>query len=119
MNNLRKIHLTRLTSYKRLLERAQASSAAQAYALQAELSILKGQAQSNNHSQAPVDASEVCICGGRKAKGYWSGYADHLNEDDEGLGLASVFRGDGRDGFDEKEVKRAIRGLKREARMKL
>ncbi|KAN0082548.1 hypothetical protein V8E55_008343 [Tylopilus felleus] len=48
LNNLRKIHLTRLTSYKHLLELAQASSAAQAHALQAELSILKGQMESNN-----------------------------------------------------------------------
>lgn len=118
MNNLRKIHLARLTSYKRLLERAQASSAAQAYALQAELSILKGQIQSNRHSQGPVDASEICVCGGRKAKGYWSGYAEHLDED-EGVGLASALRGDWRGEFDEKEVKRAVRGLKREARMKL
>ena len=118
MSDLRKVHLTRLTSYKRLLERAQASSAAQAYALQAELSILKGQAQSNGPSQVSVDAGEICVCGGRKAKGYWSGYAEHLNED-EGVGLASALRGDGRGGFDEKEVKRAIRGLKREARMKL
>ncbi|KAF8552802.1 hypothetical protein OG21DRAFT_1415436 [Imleria badia] len=119
MNNLRKIHLNRLTSYKRLLERAQASSAAQAYALQAELSILKRQIQSNNQSQAPVDVGEICICGGRKAKGYWSGYAEHLIEDEEEVGLASALRGDGRGGFDEKDVKRAIRGLKREARMKL
>ncbi|KAH0828736.1 hypothetical protein J3R83DRAFT_3157 [Lanmaoa asiatica] len=117
LNNLRKIHLTRLTSYKRLLERAQASSAAQAYALQAELSILKGQIQSNNQSQVPVNATDICVCGGRKAKGYWSGYAEHLIEDE--VGLASALRGDGRGGFDEKEVKRAVRGLKREARMKL
>ncbi|KAG8221468.1 hypothetical protein J3R82DRAFT_1675 [Butyriboletus roseoflavus] len=115
INNLRKIHLTRLTSYKRLLERAQASSAAQAYALQAELSILKRQIHSNNPSQVPVDADEICVCGGRKAKGYWSGYAEHLDED-EGIELASALRGDGSGGFDEKEVKRAVRGLKREAR---
>ena len=119
MNNLRKIHLTRLTSYKRLLERAQASSAAQAYALQAELSILKGQIRSGNQSQAPIHDNEICVCGGRKAKGYWSAYAEHLNEDEDGFGLTSALRGDGRGAFDEKEVKRAVRGLKREARMKL
>lgn len=73
----------------------------------------------NNQSQVPVGGGEICVCGGRKAKGYWSGYADHLDEDDEGMGLASALRGDGRGGFHEKEVKRVIRGLKREARMKL
>jgi pyrimidine and pyridine-specific 5'-nucleotidase len=119
LNNLRKIHLTRLTSYRRLLERAQASSAAQAYALQAELSILKGQSQLNNQSHAPVNGGEICVCGGRKAMGYWSAYAEHLYDDDAEVGLAGALRGDGRGGFDEKEVKRAVRGLKREARMKL
>lgn len=119
MNNLRKIHLTRLTSYKRLLERAQASSAAQAYALQAELSILKEHIQSNNLSHAPVSGSEICVCGGRKAKGYWSAYAESLGEDEEEVGLGSALRGDGKGGFDEKEVKRVIKRLNREARMKL
>lgn len=75
--------------------------------------------QSNNQSQVQVGGSEICVCGGRKAKGYWSGYAEHLIEDDEGAGLASALRGDGKGGFNEKDVKRAIRGLKREARTKL
>jgi pyrimidine and pyridine-specific 5'-nucleotidase len=51
--------------------------------------------------------------------GYWSAYAEHLYDDDAEVGLAGALRGDGRGGFDEKEVKRAVRGLKREARMKL
>ena len=75
--------------------------------------------RSGNQPQAAVDGGEICVCGGRKAKGYWSGYAEHVNEDEEGVGLASALRGDGRGGFDEKEVKRAVRGLKREARTKL
>ena len=75
--------------------------------------------RSGNQPQAPVGGGEICVCGGRKAKGYWSGYAEHVNEDEEGVGLASALGGDGRGGFDEKEVKRAVRGLKREARTKL
>ena len=75
--------------------------------------------QSGNQSRVPVAGGEICVCGGRKAKGYWSAYAEHLNEDEEEVGLASALRGDGKGWFDEKEVKRVIRGLKREARMKL
>ncbi|KAF9233768.1 hypothetical protein BU15DRAFT_90225 [Melanogaster broomeanus] len=119
LKTLRTLHLSRLTSYKRLLERAQGSSAAQAYALQAELSILKRQLQSGSQAQAPSDGGEICVCGGRKAKGYWAGYRGDLNEDEDELGLTGALRGDGKGGFDENEVKRAVRGLKREARMRL
>ncbi|KAN0082556.1 hypothetical protein V8E55_008351, partial [Tylopilus felleus] len=101
LDNLRKIHVTRLTSYKRLLEPAQVSSAAQTHALQAELS--------SRDKRTPVDGGEICVRGGRKAKEYWSEYAEYVNEDEEGVGLASASCGDGRAGFDEKEVKnRAI-----------
>ncbi|KIJ62311.1 hypothetical protein HYDPIDRAFT_94912 [Hydnomerulius pinastri MD-312] len=119
LSTLRTLHLSRLTSYKRLLERAQASSAAQAYALQAEVSILKSQLQNGGgRSIAPPDGGEICICGGRKIKGYWGGYGEDVDGGEE-AGLAGALRGDGKGGFDEKEVKRAVRGLKREARMRL
>lgn len=118
VNNLRTLHLSRLTSYRRLLERAQASSAAQAYALQAELSILKERLQSGNHTRSEQDLGEICICGGRKVKGYWGGYDNHLAEED-GIGLAGALKGDGKGAFDEKEVRRAVRKLGREARMRL
>ncbi|KAI6040715.1 hypothetical protein EDC04DRAFT_3110694 [Pisolithus marmoratus] len=118
LSNLRTLHLSRLTSYKRLLERAQASSAAQAYALQAELSILKGRLQSGSHNQSEQDSGEICVCGGRKVKGYWSGYDGDI-VDDEGTGLAGALNGDGKGTFSEKEVKKAIRRLGREARMRL
>ncbi|KAF8838190.1 hypothetical protein BDN67DRAFT_907821 [Paxillus ammoniavirescens] len=119
LDNLRRLHLSRLTSYKRLLERAQSSSAAQAYALQAELSILKGQLQNGGQSRAYPDVGEICVCGGRKVKGYWGGYGEDVDVDDGDMSLAGALRGDGRGGFDEKEVKKAVRGLKREARMRL
>ncbi|KAF9223100.1 hypothetical protein BS17DRAFT_782382 [Gyrodon lividus] len=118
LRTLRTLHLSRLTSYKRLLERAQASSAAQAYALQAELSLLKGQLQNGGQFHVAPDRGEICVCGGRKALGYWGGYGEDVNEEAE-VGLGGALRGDGKGGFDEKEVKRAVRGLKREARMRL
>ncbi|KAG6331826.1 hypothetical protein ID866_7263 [Astraeus odoratus] len=118
LNNLRSLHLSRLTSYRRLLERAQASSAAQAYALQAELSILKERIQSGGQTRSEQDLGEICLCGGRKVKGYWAGYDGDLAEED-GVELAGALRGDGKTTFNEKEVKRAVRKLAREARMRL
>lgn len=118
LNNLRTLHLSRLTSYRRLLERAQASSAAQAYALQAELSILKERFQSGTQNKSEQEFGEICVCGGRKAKGYWGGYDGDI-VDDDGAGLAGTLKGDGKGGFDEKEVKKAVRRLGREARMRL
>lgn len=50
-------------------------------------------------------------------KGYWGGYDDLAEE--EGMGLAGALKGDGKGVFDEKEVKRAVRKLGREARMRL
>ncbi|KAH7890529.1 WD40-repeat-containing domain protein [Phlebopus sp. FC_14] len=119
LNTLRALHLSRLTSYKRLLERAQASNAAQAYALQAELSILKGQLQAGaGQSQSVQDGGEICVCGGRKVKGYWSGYSA-ATEDEEEIGLEEALRSDGKGGFNERTVKRTVKRLGREARMKL
>lgn len=118
LDNLRTLHLSRLTSYRRLLERAQASSAAQAYALQAELSILKERFQSGTQNKSEQDFGEICVCGGRKVKGYWGGYDGDI-VDDDGTGLAGTLKGDGKGGFDEKEVKKAVRRLGREARMRL
>lgn len=118
LSNLRALHLSRLTSYKRLLERAQASSAAQAYALQAELSMLKEHLQSGTRSKSEQDFGEICVCGGRKANGYWGGYNGDI-VDDEGIGLEGALKGDGKGTFNEKEVKKVVRRLGREARMRL
>ncbi|KIK26303.1 hypothetical protein PISMIDRAFT_95127 [Pisolithus microcarpus 441] len=118
LSDLRTLHLSRLTSYKRLLERAQASSAAQAYALQAELSILKEHLQSGTRNKPEQDFGEICVCGGRKVKGYWGGYDGDI-VDDGGAGLEGALKGDGKGAFNEKEVKKVVRRLGREARMRL
>ena len=68
----------------------------------------------------------LCVCGGKKKKGYWSGYRD----DDEGGGedgfdprnskaLVKALKGDGKGRFSEIEVRRVVRALGREDRMRL
>ncbi|KAH9849420.1 hypothetical protein C2E23DRAFT_888359 [Lenzites betulinus] len=116
------LHMRKLLHYKRLLERAQASSAAQLHALQAEVRILRerDRQQENNGSVMDLDSDGYCICGGKKPKGYWSGYR---GSEDDGIGgevdLATVLRGDGSGGFNEIEVRRVVRGLSRDDRMRL
>ena len=69
------------------------------------------------------------MCGGRKKKGYWGGYRDDDDDDDdgeEGEGweggekLVKALKGKGKGNeFSEKEVRRALKGLTREGRMRL
>lgn len=71
------IHTRKILHYKRLLERAQASTAAQLHALQAEVRVLR-----HSPSEAVVHVSHqlldtadgLCVCGSKKRKGYWSGH---------------------------------------------
>ena len=70
----------------------------------------------------------MCVCGGKKKKkrGYWSGYRDD-SDDDEGdfnldknsKALVKALKGDGKGGFSEIEVRRVVRGLGTEDRMRL
>lgn len=122
LDGVLKMHARKLLHYKRLLERAQASTAAQLHALQAEVRMLRDQ-----ENQTPVnplltttDAENYCVCGGKKRKGYWSGYRG--DDDDEQGGevdLATVLKGDGSGTFNEIEVRRAVRTLGRDDRMRL
>lgn len=116
------LHTRKLLNYKRLLERAQASTAAQLHALQAEVRFLreKERQSEGGGGMANVGADEegACVCGGKKHKGYWSGYRDDDRE--EGAGdLLGALKGDGSGGFNEAEVRKAIRGLVRDDRMRL
>ncbi|KAH7922531.1 hypothetical protein BV22DRAFT_1037365 [Leucogyrophana mollusca] len=124
LSHLRTLHTSKVLSYKRLLERAQASAAAQMYALQAEISLLRSQSQSQPGGDAAnmQVTGDMCVCGGRRRKGYWAGLRHgEYDEDSEGEGvdLGRALRGDGKGGFNEVEVRRAVRGLEREARMRL
>ncbi|KZV64245.1 hypothetical protein PENSPDRAFT_588714 [Peniophora sp. CONT] len=114
-------HAKALQRYRRLLERTQASSAAQLHAMQAEIRLLRAQADPTNTAQQIGSDDEWCTCGGKKRGGYWGGYAGDGEEGGEGVDLLTALRG--RDGyahlFDEYAVRRAVRGLSREERMRL
>ena len=117
------IHMKKMLHYKRLLERAQASTAAQLHALQAEVRVLKEkerQHENGGYSDAALlNGDDFCVCGGRKrGSDYWSGYREGSADDGPG-DLSSALKGDGSGGFNETEVRKAIRGLSREDRMRL
>ena len=67
----------------------------------------------------------MCVCGGKKKRGYWSGYRDDSDEEEgerglEGKGaLVKALKGDGKGRFSEIEVRKVLRGLGREERMRL
>ncbi|EDR09874.1 uncharacterized protein LACBIDRAFT_318148 [Laccaria bicolor S238N-H82] len=121
LSDIMAMHTRKILHYKRLLERAQASTAAQLHALQAEVRVLR-----HSPGEAVVHPSHqlldtVCVCGGKKKRGYWSGYRDDFDEEDgDGdVDLARALRGDGKGSFNETEVRKALRGLGREGRMRL
>lgn len=116
------LHTHKLLHYKRLLERAQASTAAQLHALQAEVRVLREKERQLESGKAianmGIDEDGFCVCGGKKRKGYWGGYRDE--EGEEGSGdLLTALKGDGSGRFNEGEVRKAIRGLNRDDRMRL
>lgn len=112
---VRTIHLRKLLHYKRLLERAQASSAAQLHALQAEIRMLRENSNLTAEGVPIQSDVEYCVCGGKKKRGYWSGYR---GDDDEGDGgdvdLVMALKS-----FNETEVRRAVRAMSRDDRMRL
>ena len=93
------------------------------HALQAEVRMLREREREREDGgliEADPDADGFCVCGGRRKKEYWSGYRG--GEDDGVAGevdLATALRGDGSGGFNEMEVRRAVRGLSRDDRMRL
>lgn len=115
------LHARKLLHYKRLLERAQASTAAQLHALQAEVRMLRDQGrQLDQGGVGHLGAHEYCVCGGKKRAGYWSGYRGEEDDSVNGeVDLLTALKGDGGGGFNEIEVRRAVRGLERDDRMRL
>ena len=68
----------------------------------------------------------MCVCGGKKKRGYWSGYRDDSDEEGDGErgfegkgALVKALKGDGKGRFSEIEVRKVLRGLGREERMRL
>lgn len=128
LSQISTLHSRKITSYKRLLERAQLSSAAQLHALQAEVQMLKRQLQNGNghtnHSSIPtVSTDGLCRKCGRK-KGYWSGFRgfdeDEDDDSEEVDDLVAVLKGpSGKYDFDERAVRKIVRRMGREARGRL
>ncbi|KAK0208905.1 hypothetical protein DFS33DRAFT_483235 [Desarmillaria ectypa] len=125
LSQISTLHSRKITSYKRLLERTQLSSAAQLHALQAEIQVLKEQLQNGNghaYNPAPMVSGEGLCRQCRKKKGYWDGYRGVKdNEDDEGVDddLAVILKGKGKSNFDENAVRRIVRRMGRDARGRL
>lgn len=133
LSSVMDLHTKKILHYKRLLERAQASTAAQLHALQAEASVLR-ERERERETVGPrgglgpgysslLANDDRCICGGRRRKGYWAGYRDDEEEDedddDDRQSLVRALKGDAKGSFSEKEVRKALRGLSREDRMRL
>jgi pyrimidine and pyridine-specific 5'-nucleotidase len=117
------VHTKKLLHYKRLLERAQAATAAQLHALQAEVRALRERERQREDAgtvSLMTDNDELCVCGGRKGADYWSGYrGGGESYDKEGPDLTNALK-KGADGeFNEVEVRKAVRGLNRDERMRL
>jgi len=122
LDGVLEMHTRKILHYKRLLERAQASTAAQLHALQAQVRMLR---ESPGQHPLPAvtypDLDSVCVCGSKKKKGFWSGYRDDFDDEDneDTVNLAKALKGDGKGSFNEKEVRKALRGLSRDDRMRL
>ena len=124
LNDVLNLHTRKILHYKRLLERAQASTAAQLHALQAEVRVLRERERKYDQDGTGVimamEGDRYCVCGGKKRKGYWSGYrGDDDDDDDVDVDLMKALKGDGEGGFSETEVRKAMRSLNREERMRL
>lgn len=124
LDNIASVHTRKLQTLTRLLSRAQSSSSAQIHALQAQLSLLRSSSSTiglpESISGGVGTAGDLCICGGRRRSGYWSGYAgdeDPGADEDDG-DLAGALE-DGAGSFDEARVRRALRGMARTERMRL
>jgi pyrimidine and pyridine-specific 5'-nucleotidase len=122
LDEVHKLHTRKLLHYRRLLEHAQASTAAQLHALQAEIHLLreKGESAPTHPLLTAGDTGDYCVCGGKKRKDYWSGYrGEDENEESRGeVDLATALKGINGT-FNEMEVRRAIRTLTRDDRMRL
>jgi pyrimidine and pyridine-specific 5'-nucleotidase len=121
------LHTRKVLHYKRLLERAHASSAAQLHALQAEVGHLREQARQHQLQQTGGAAAPapdaLCVCT-RSGGGYWSGWRDagEPRAPGESVDLPEALKlrpGESGSAFRDAEVRRAVRSLPLDDRMRL
>lgn len=113
MDAVQSAHMRRITHYKRLLEQGQSSAASQLHALQAELKLLRGTLDKeraiSHENELARDRDRLALTLQKKETA-----VEELPFD-----LASILRGDGKGGFNESDVRRAIRSLQIPERMRL
>ncbi|KAL1669902.1 hypothetical protein GGF50DRAFT_43416 [Schizophyllum commune] len=119
LRSIMTMHTRKILHYKRLLERAQAATAAQLHALQAEVRQLRNNPQGGGTAQIAWDEDKYCVCGGKKRRGYWAGYREDDEDEEEDVDLVAALKGDGAGGFNERAVRKALRKLSRDDRMRL
>lgn len=123
------MHTRKILHYKRLLERSQASTAAQLHALQAEVRVLREQGGKapdygygyNDRPNLFMDLDEVCVCGGKK-KGKRGGANGNLGYRDDDSDDGEVANGDiakALIAFNEIEIRKIFRKMSREDRLRL
>ncbi|KAL5532396.1 hypothetical protein ACEPAF_5966 [Sanghuangporus sanghuang] len=116
LTHLKDLHARSMTQYRRLLEQAHGASAAQLHALQAELRILRGELE---NERARVHEREMERDNLLVQRKLGNGYGNLIGKGGEEMDLATVLRGMGRGKFDEVEVRKAVKVLKMNDRVKL
>ncbi|KAG6914495.1 hypothetical protein DXG01_016942 [Tephrocybe rancida] len=128
------LHARKILHYKRLLERAQASTATQLHALQAEVRVLRSSSSHPSHHLALTSVandSDRYVCDGRRREDIGWGTAMRMRmrmrmerrkgregEGEYGKRLVRALKGKGNE-FSERDVRRALRGLGMDGRTRL
>ena len=112
LNNVKDIHARSMTQYRRLLEQAHGASASQLHALQAELRILRGTLEEERAITREIEMQRD-----QMQMQSASRYRSEFQDDD--VDLASALKGDGKGGFDEMAVRKAVKRLKMPERVRL
>ena len=82
---------------------------------------LSGGSTAGGSHTLPPAYEGLCVCGGKRQRGYWSGYRDDCDDDgdENGGDLSKALKGNGNGVFSENEIRKALRTLGREERMRL
>ena len=115
LNQVASVHSNLLSHYKRLLQQAQASTASQLHALQAELHVLRRTLEDEKRKarEAELQWDRERMAGSMRRHG--TKPSTEMNDMD----LISALRGDGKGEFNEIAVRKAVRSLKLADRMRL
>ncbi|CAE6428501.1 unnamed protein product [Rhizoctonia solani] len=121
--SLHAVHLThvkKLTHYKRLLEGAQTSSASQLHALQAELRMLRAKLEDERRKKRELEMSANKDREALKVAQMRSALQQPQPASmTTSIDLSTLLRGDGQGGFNETEIRRAVRAMRASDRLRL